>query len=166
MKVIFLDIDGVLNSNFWNETHQLEISNGELLEDEKVALLAKIVRETNAAIVLHSAWRFWFNGNLQPIRKEAENLIKLFKKYNISIYDKTPDLSDDEIKRTKKFSLIKAKEIITWLAGQREVESFLVLDDLDLHDEEITKYQIRTDSAVGLTEKEVELAIRFLSVGR
>ena len=22
MKVIFLDIDGVLNSNFWNDTHQ------------------------------------------------------------------------------------------------------------------------------------------------
>lgn len=25
-KVIFLDIDGVLNSNFWNDSHQKEIS--------------------------------------------------------------------------------------------------------------------------------------------
>ena len=24
-KVVFLDIDGVLNSNFWNENHQREI---------------------------------------------------------------------------------------------------------------------------------------------
>ena len=31
MKVIFLDIDGVLNSNFWNDTHQREISDGTLL---------------------------------------------------------------------------------------------------------------------------------------
>lgn len=29
MKVIFLDIDGVLNSNFWCQTHTLEISNGQ-----------------------------------------------------------------------------------------------------------------------------------------
>lgn len=28
MKVIFLDIDGVLNSNFWSGTHQREISDG------------------------------------------------------------------------------------------------------------------------------------------
>ena len=32
MKVIFLDIDGVLNSNFWNDTHQREISDGTLIE--------------------------------------------------------------------------------------------------------------------------------------
>ena len=31
MKVIFLDIDGVLNSNFWNDTHQREISDGTLI---------------------------------------------------------------------------------------------------------------------------------------
>lgn len=31
MKVIFLDIDGVLNSNFRNDTHQREISDETLL---------------------------------------------------------------------------------------------------------------------------------------
>ena len=30
-----LDIDGVLNSNFWNESHQTEISNGTLIDEEK-----------------------------------------------------------------------------------------------------------------------------------
>lgn len=39
MKVIFLDIDGVLNSNFWNDTHQREISDGTLIDEEKVMLL-------------------------------------------------------------------------------------------------------------------------------
>ena len=39
VKVIFLDIDGVLNSNFWNESHQIEISDGTLIDVEKIKLL-------------------------------------------------------------------------------------------------------------------------------
>lgn len=34
-KVIFLDIDGVLNSNFWNGDDQKEISGGTLIDSEK-----------------------------------------------------------------------------------------------------------------------------------
>ena len=37
-KVIFLDIDGVLNSNFWNENHQREISDGTLIDEEKIGI--------------------------------------------------------------------------------------------------------------------------------
>lgn len=39
-KVIFLDIDGVLNSGSWNESHQREISDSILVDEEKVRLLA------------------------------------------------------------------------------------------------------------------------------
>ena len=46
-RVIFLDIDGVLNSNFWNNGHQIEISDGTLIDEEKIKLLAYLVRETN-----------------------------------------------------------------------------------------------------------------------
>ena len=35
MNVIFLDIDGVLNSNFWEKSHQKEISDGTLINIEK-----------------------------------------------------------------------------------------------------------------------------------
>ena len=60
MKVIFLDIDGVLNSNFWNDTHQREISDGTLIDEEKVMLLGQLIRDTNAKVILHSGWKFWF----------------------------------------------------------------------------------------------------------
>lgn len=33
-NIIFLDIDGVLNSNFWNQSHQREISDGTLVDVE------------------------------------------------------------------------------------------------------------------------------------
>ena len=45
MKVIFLDIDGVLNSNFWNDTYQREISDGTLIDEEKVMLLGQLIRK-------------------------------------------------------------------------------------------------------------------------
>jgi histidinol phosphatase-like enzyme len=50
-KVIFLDVDGVLNSN---ET--LGLSWRECLEKPLLKLLYKIVAKTNAKIVLSSAW--------------------------------------------------------------------------------------------------------------
>lgn len=47
-KAIFLDIDGVLNDDHF----------GIKIEEERVALLAKIVKETGASIVLSSSWRY------------------------------------------------------------------------------------------------------------
>ena len=58
MKVIFLDIDGVLNSNFWNDTHQREISDWTLIDEEKVMLLGQLIRNTSAKVILHSGWKF------------------------------------------------------------------------------------------------------------
>ncbi|MCM1048954.1 MAG: HAD domain-containing protein [Clostridiales bacterium] len=71
IKVLFLDIDGVLNSNFWNAAHQREISDVTLIDEEKIKLLALLVKRTNAKIILHSGWRTWFNSELKPLRIEA-----------------------------------------------------------------------------------------------
>ena len=38
-KICFLDIDGVLNSRFWNDSHQREISEGKYIDKDKVKLL-------------------------------------------------------------------------------------------------------------------------------
>lgn len=59
-KALFLDIDGVLNSDFWNDSHQEEISDGTWIDEEKIKLLADLVKETDSEIILHSGWRFWF----------------------------------------------------------------------------------------------------------
>lgn len=43
-KVLFLDIDGVLNSNFWNDSHRAEISDGTLIDTGKIKLLSQVKR--------------------------------------------------------------------------------------------------------------------------
>lgn len=107
-KVLFLDIDGVLNSNFWNDSHRAEISDGTLIDEEKIKLLAILVKETGAEIILHSGWRFWFDAELKPLCTEAAKLTALLAKENLYISGVTPDLTTEEIRKTKKFSLVKA----------------------------------------------------------
>lgn len=157
MNVIFLDIDGVLNSNFWNDQHQKEISDGTLIDHEKVALLGDLVQETEAHIVLHSGWKYWFDENMKPLREESKRLKEMLHQYNMQIDGMTPDLANEEIKRTKKFSLVKADEILLWLSEHPD-HNWIVIDDLDLHSEIIEKHQIKTDSSVGLTIADIENA--------
>lgn len=161
-KIIFLDVDGVLNSNFWNENHQKEISNGALIDIEKIRLLGELVRNTNAKIVLHSGWKFWFDSALNPLRKEAENLIRLLSQEELIIEDVTPDYSTEEIRKSKKFSLVKAAEILAWLEKHKEVNKWIVIDDLDLHHPEIELHQLKPDPHIGLTISDIRKAESML----
>ena len=49
---------------------------------------------------------------------------------------------------------MKADEIFQWLS-EHPNNHWIVIDDLDLHNEEIRKHQIKTDSNVGLTENDI-----------
>ena len=161
-KIVFLDIDGVLNSYFWNENHQREISDGTLIDESKIILLCKLIADTNAEIILHSGWKYWFDSDLKPLRKEAENLRTLLEKEGLTIAGVTPDHATDEIRESKKFSLVKAGEILAWLGQHNDVDSWVVLDDLDLHNEKIEMHQVKTDQRVGLTIEDVEKAKSIL----
>lgn len=165
-RVIFLDIDGVLNSNFWNNQHQKEISDGTLVDEEKVELLALLVKRTNAKIILHSGWRFWFDSKLQPLRTETKRLIALLKKYGLQIDGLTPDLTTEEIRKNKKFSLVKADEILFWLKAHKDITEWVVLDDLDLHNDQIALRQVKPDPVTGLTLDNVNQAVEMLTAQR
>ena len=165
MKVIFLDIDGVMNGSDPAENSAGGEQPVRAVQEEKVRLLAQLVKRTGAKVVLHSGWRFLFGEGLRPIHPEAERLVCLLGGCGLSLYGMTPDLTDEQIRRTKKFSRVKAREILQWLRehsdGAEEI-SWIVLDDLDLGNEQVAACQIRTDGRVGLTEADVEAAVRLL----
>lgn len=163
-RVVFLDIDGVLNSNFWNENHQRDISDGTLIDEAKIELLCKLIKDTDAQIILHSGWKYWFDSDLKPLRKEAENLRSLLEKEGLTIAGVTSDHATEEIRKSKKFSLVKAGEILDWLRQHSDVDSWVVLDDLDLHNAEIEMHQVKTDRRTGLTIEDVEKAKRMLQL--
>ena len=157
-NIIFLDIDGVLNVN----DHSLEISSFYHVDEDKVKLLSKIVKETNAQVVIHSAWRFWFDENLIPLNETAVSLSDYLVKYNIPLMGVTPDFSTEEIRKTKRFSLVKANEILEWLNDNPDVDKWIVLDDLDLHNDIIKEHQVKIDPRTGITDKDVSYAINLL----
>lgn len=161
-KVLFLDIDGVLNSNFWNDNHQREISDGILIDEKKIKLLAYLVKKTNSKIILHSGWRTWFDSELKPLRIEAKRLIELLEREDLHIDGLTPDLTTEEIRKTKKFSLVKADEILLWLKSHNDVSGWVVLDDLDLHNVQVAQHQVKPDQTAGLTVEDVEKAVKIL----
>ena len=107
-RVIFLDVDGVLNSNFWNDRPQKEISDGTLIDEEKTKILGPMIKRVGAKIVLHSGWRFWFDDDMKPLRPEATRLVEMLRREGLSLEGRTPDLTTEEIRRNKKFSLVKA----------------------------------------------------------
>ena len=69
MRVLFLDIDGVLNSEGWNAEHQSEIVQGILIDRAAVGLLARLVQETKAQIMLI------FAANRTPLRSKRNPVI-------------------------------------------------------------------------------------------
>lgn len=60
MKIIFLDIDGVLNSDeYFDKIKYLKIEGIESeIDRKKVKLLQEAVKQTGAKVVLTSSWRY------------------------------------------------------------------------------------------------------------
>ena len=161
-NIIFLDVDGVLNSKFWDNDHQREISEGKYVDLAAVKLLGSLVNRTDAKIILHSGWRFWFDESMNPLKPAAEFFVNAMASEGISISGVTPDLTTEEIRKAKKFSLVKADEILAWLK-ENPSDNWVVLDDLDLNNSEIENHQVKTDPEVGLTDHDVEKAIKILA---
>ena len=192
MKVIFLDIDGVLN----NEKHIKQIHD--LVHKRKLPLamikgayfpysdtilpLKKIVDETNAKIVLSSDWK--------NLKGRKESLKQIFERYGLKIFDETPngvDLNElnkigfdknkccDAIYRNiwhtsffDKTTKDTGAEIAYWLSKHPEVETFVILDD-DFLDIEpyYTKEHVQTNRfEEGLTYELANKAIQILNGGK
>jgi hypothetical protein len=158
MKVIFLDIDGVLNSEKF-----LKNNHGEAIDRINVSILKNVIDKTGAVVVMSSAWRLWFDDNMMPREGYSQNLHDILSEFGIKLFGKTPDFSTDEIRINKTFSHVKAKEIIAWLNENQSVDKYAVIDDLDLRNEEVNAHLVRTNGQVGITEKDAMRVIDIIS---
>lgn len=148
MKVIFLDIDGVLN----NEKTTITTSTGwDFVEDDKIQILKYILNKTKAKIVLSSTWR-WERDNPQRNQDFCELQNKL-KEYNIEFYDYTPTLLRGR----------RQDEIFEWLKNHSDIENYIILDDtFDEIDKTLPNF-FKTNFKTGLTKEIAEKAIKFLN---
>ncbi len=125
MKVVFLDVDGVLNtSKTFERVYQLFKNTGKKeieIDPFRLEYLKRIIDKTNSKIVLSSTWRRFFtkeNNKIIPINEKGKLLFDMLNNYNIEIYD---ILSfDNDINREGL--------IMDWLS-KNEVDSFIIIDD-------------------------------------
>lgn len=149
MKVIFLDFDGVLNTDAYVRRQG---RCGVILDPEKLMLLGRIVRKTDAKIVLSTSWR----EHWSPVPGESdctgEEIEGIFRRFRLEIYDKIPH-------RTRG----REGNIRLWLEQYPSVAQYVVLDDLALTGEALDGHLVRTsDYRGGLTEEHVCTAIAIL----
>lgn len=154
MKLVFLDVDGVLNSgNFFSsgrrvKSHDYDPKNQ--LDPEAVELLNEIIEATGAKIVISSVWRY----NHKPI--ELREILGAFG-FKGQIIGSTPRSTE---------SKARGKEIDAWLTesgySRRDpVEKFVILDD----DEDMEPHMsrlVRTTWQRGLERSHVERVIEML----
>jgi hypothetical protein len=129
LKVIFLDIDGVLNTDA-----SVERDGGRSICPDCLANLAALVRSTGAKIVLTSTWRLYDDtrARLSVVFREAG--------LRMAWIDETP-----HFRYTPRF-----KEIVDWLR-RHTVEQFAIIDDDPRAGTGLEDNFFLTSSAEGLT---------------
>ena len=121
-KYIFLDIDGVLNSE-----HTWDQQSASTISDQYLENLRTIVEETDAKLVLSSSWRVYFGENVNdPKNSLAINLVKSLAKHNLKRYSSTPFVKGE-------FSNERGLEIKTYIE-QNKITDYVVIDDEEFSD--------------------------------
>ena len=142
MKVIFLDIDGVLNSDRFFDT----IGPDDMpLDKSRFPILKEIVDKSGAKIVLSSTWKkFW--------APECE-FDCVFREAGIIIDDTTPVLGT------------KSVEIAAWLQSHPQTQGYVIIDDIVDGWGELESHLLNTNSALerGLEPKHVDMALEIMA---
>lgn len=155
MKAIFLDIDGVLN------TPSSESRCGEYIgiDDDKTAILAGIVRQTGAGIVLVSTWKkYWRKEEkMKPLQDYfATYLDEKFEEVGLKVTDKTRDEVGGKY-------LSRGEGILEYV-GRNDVGRYVILDDFqfDYDGCGLTDFLVKTKHTEGLTGEQAKKACELL----
>ncbi len=150
-RVIFLDIDGVLNRT----KHATHIR----IDRDCVKLLKDLIERSAAKVVLSTFWRHFDEYIRYILHREGIEAD--------TIIGRTPgrtgsqDLSaaaDDEAQYAS-----RAAEIKSWLAQHPEVTHFVIIDDRSsAADASLQARFVQTQSELGLTKADVQRCIELL----
>jgi len=155
-RIIFLDIDGVLNSRRYDRAR--DYSKQTDIDETRVPLVKEIVDATDAKIVLSSTWRYHWNADSSLCDEDGRYINEIFAKFGLTIYDKTPDLGIMASRR---------EEIKEWLdTTDEKIDSFVIIDDYMFDWGEFVERFVRTEPQfrAGLEEEHVIKAIEILNV--
>ena len=135
MKVIFLDIDGVLNCKQTPNPRNFPF----IVDPVLLKRFNNLLKLSGAQVVLSSNWRYDPAGLFSA------------KYYGVPFIDTTPDLPKEP----------RCNAILDWLRRHPDVERFIVIDDED--DELDTLPLFQPSRSTGITDEMVEAAADYLN---
>ncbi len=143
MKIIFLDLDGVLNNWY----------HPDLIARENLNILKKILALSKAKIVLTSSNKYPLQRqNIKTITGSyLEKYVKIIQNEGISIYDVTPYVKED-----------RSLEIKAYLESNTNITDFVIIDD-ELVAPDFLKYQVLLDWDRGLQEEHIKPVLAILN---
>lgn len=151
MKVIFLDVDGVLN---FAKTEARAPSGTLGLASAPVKHLCNIVKATGAYIVLTSTWKEDWSFNEEDCTPDGQYLVRKLKREGLHILDKTKDKVLD-----------RGHGIRDWLERHPGTDHWVVLDDDVFNDyEECGIMPHLVETCFGADGLNAELAARAIQI--
>lgn len=148
--VLFLDIDGVLNSHRYMGVHPDAFSDEDGPEDlweldpEACARLENLIQRTRAVLVVSSMWRKYHSA------EELTRFLRLRGCPSAVVVGVTPDLAAP-----------RGDEIHAYLKEHPEVSQFAIVDD-DADLEPFFDKLVQTTMAEGLLDHHVEALVKLL----
>lgn len=153
LKIIFLDYDGVINSQAWFQSQNIILGRPvqtlhEKLDPAAVNRINQITDATDAVIVLSSTWRMGFQNDLDKLKS----------------FMKEVGFTGEVVGMTPILNHFRGGEISRWLIDNdiNNKSKFIIIDDsADMGN--LLHRLIRTNLLVGIQDKHVKIAIRMLN---
>ena len=167
-KIIFLDFDGVLNTEHYQRLLSYQgkawkDEYGAFFDPEAVLQLRRIVDATNADIVIESSWKFYGLESMQKMWKERNMPGKIIDITPTSVSDSwllTANLDDIDPAMVH----CKGIEIASWLSDNASKEArYVIIDDENVILESQSSHFLLTDPYDGITEVIANKAISILN---
>lgn len=151
MRVLFLDIDGVLNSRDYVERAGWDPPLGsrddlKIIDPIAVALLDEVLAATGACVVISSSWRSTYP--LEALRSMLQE-----RGLEGRVVGVTPELPGRQ----------RSREISQWLADRSDVEAFAIVDDNEDAGVGHASQFVQTTFEHGLTREHVHALMRALT---
>jgi hypothetical protein len=157
MKIVFLDIDGVLNSVPFMEALQARLkAEGKplltryMIDPVPVARLNTLLKETGAKVVVSSSWRKLFDTEGLQRVLDAQG-------FEGEIIDVTPDLSYDPAGERE-----RGHEIEKWVEDHSPDATFVIFDD-DSDMGNLHHRFVQTQWGYGLLDENINRARELLT---
>lgn len=166
-KIIFLDLDGVLNTaNYYDRLQHEHLPTedifGTLFDPKAVEQLSHIIDSTNAKIVISSSWRYSGIANMRAMWKARQLPGEIYDITSLFVADDyiREHMEEENFDFYEAMTSVREMEISAWLQEHPEVTNYVILDDLDSfrqHEAHLVKINPKTGIANDDTERVITI---------